>query len=626
MKRIFLMLFVSMFVLCSRAAFAKTPGIAKLTDLRRGEKAIGFTVFRGLYPEKFDVTLGGTQNWIGQKYILAQISGLPSGIETPLKELGGVHGMSGSPVFLASSCSTHEECVDHGKMVGAISIRPADFFTGGVNAMITPAEDMFGAHAEGFAAVAQLQPANPPLESIDLAKKLGTVNGSAMGGFSLEPCDVRAAETDLGPGSAIVIFFAKGDIPIASSGTVTWKDNDTGTIYIFGHPMNGTGNVRYPFAQIKIEGFVQTSYQPSHLPGCVAGNEGTITVDGPSEVSGVVGKVMSLVNFDFTLRVNPEVFRLHEEIVMKTPLTAALFSQLPQARAGMHVGFPKNVSIDYTVRIVLKNEPEIFIKNTLPYNGAAAPAGVIAQVLTALETSGFEYMLESIEIHASIEQKPTVWKKSAAFITPAEASPCETVKLSIALAKFPERAPAAVTEIPISIPCNMFGNKAQPSTAPQKTRPTAVPFPAAPETEQILISVQSGMQFKDLRANENPRTLKEFIERTNELASLRSDGVYIQIVYPPQKNTADVKSPSTGNPPTPLQAGAGGWVRVDNPESIKLLMPEQPKPTVVVLKLPPLPDIVNIDEHLVLNIKSSPMPPEPGESTAQRKKKRFFFF
>ncbi|MBX4190353.1 hypothetical protein KW791_03620, partial [Candidatus Parcubacteria bacterium] len=46
-----------LFFLTSNSAFAELPKILKLTDLQPGTHAVGFSVFRGLEPEPFDVLL-----------------------------------------------------------------------------------------------------------------------------------------------------------------------------------------------------------------------------------------------------------------------------------------------------------------------------------------------------------------------------------------------------------------------------------------------------------------------------------------------------------------------------------------------------------------------------------------
>ncbi len=93
---------LSVFVLigsfAGNALADKPKAVLQLKDLEPGTKAIGFSVFKGVEPQPFDVVLGGTIDQMGSSFILARISGGP--MDTPLEKIGAISGMSGSPIFI----------------------------------------------------------------------------------------------------------------------------------------------------------------------------------------------------------------------------------------------------------------------------------------------------------------------------------------------------------------------------------------------------------------------------------------------------------------------------------------------------------------------------------------------
>ena len=100
-------------LLTASSVFADPPDLLKISDIKFGTKAVGFSVFRGIEPEKFDVELRNPVDYMGRVLILARVSGGP--LETPLEKIGALSGMSGSPVFV--NCSSYQECVNRGVLV-----------------------------------------------------------------------------------------------------------------------------------------------------------------------------------------------------------------------------------------------------------------------------------------------------------------------------------------------------------------------------------------------------------------------------------------------------------------------------------------------------------------------------
>ena len=107
-------------------SYLDTNKILTVSQLRRGMKGYGLTVFQGAKIEKFDVEILGilanANN--GRDYILARFTGGPLSV----RGMGVAHGMSGSPVYI------------NGKLVGAVSA--AMEWAREPIGMITPITDM----------------------------------------------------------------------------------------------------------------------------------------------------------------------------------------------------------------------------------------------------------------------------------------------------------------------------------------------------------------------------------------------------------------------------------------------------------------------------------------------------
>ena len=115
------------------AASLSAAEIMPLSDVHKGMKGYGVTVFEGDRLEKFDVEILGVLNKVGpqQDLILARVD------HAVLRSAGVIAGMSGSPIYI------------DGKIVGALAY--AWDFAKDPIAGITPIEQMLtiGKRAEG---------------------------------------------------------------------------------------------------------------------------------------------------------------------------------------------------------------------------------------------------------------------------------------------------------------------------------------------------------------------------------------------------------------------------------------------------------------------------------------------
>lgn len=283
-----------------------------LDELKPGMTGEVWTVFRGSTPEPFSVEVTGViRNAVGpgKALILCQLT------DPRVQSMGAVAGMSGSPLYVG------------GRLAGALSYQVQRFETVRY-AGFTPVDDLeevadkvsvtpltpspittTPAHAtprsggggdsgigEPFQALAPLfslsglspQVADlfaPQFRALGLATT--TIGGSQM--TTSVPAGNAAGAGDkpgLGPGEAVAVALAVGDITIAGTGTVSRVEGNRVTA--FGHPMLGIGDVALAMCSAEI-----VTILPSNLNSMKVSNVGevigTLLQDRLSAVAGELG-------------------------------------------------------------------------------------------------------------------------------------------------------------------------------------------------------------------------------------------------------------------------------------------------------------------------------------------------
>lgn len=254
------------------------PTTIPFAELRSGMKGTGKTVFRGEAIESFDVEIVGLLPNIGpgQSLILGRCSG------GPLAQTGILAGMSGSPVFI------------DGKLIGAVAYSWG--FAKDAIAGITPIEEMLSVGARDAGAPRRPRPTSrlpwaEALRAVRAPGALGAFFTSRLQGLAAPPAGgtfttplaiaglgpsglarvtpelVRAGflplqssaagaspaapTVPLQPGSAVGVQLVRGDIDMTATGTVTWVEGDS--LYAFGHPLYGLGDVDLPLTAARVE-------------------------------------------------------------------------------------------------------------------------------------------------------------------------------------------------------------------------------------------------------------------------------------------------------------------------------------------------------------------------------------
>ncbi len=456
-----------------------------LSEIRKGMKGYGLTVFDGTKIEKFDVEILGVLNNIGpdQNLILANV-------DSPvIRRTGVIAGMSGSPIFI------------DGKVIGALAY--AWQFSKEPVAGITPIEEMLkvartttpvGASPAGAAprmsATQLLQSLSnsKPEEAFDklmsnlTPEAASAVNGAkrialpmSVSSFGAETVErfspyldrlgfvavpsgtastssTQSTKKSFAPGDPIAGVLLNGDFNVAATGTVTYVDGDK--IYAFGHPFLDMGEINFPMATSEI-----VTVLPSVASSFKFSNTGTVIgalrQDRAAGIMGVMGDKADMIPVDVTLNGSGPAKTYHVNLVRDahlSPLILAMVADSVVANAQRAAG-ERTVMLD----------AEINVKGYAPIRLREGWAGqqarqsipqylaVVAGYLLSNEFRATE--IESVKIHIRHDDELKIAKlMEASLVTPDKGriAPGDTVKVRTVLKPF--RGEAFTESFDIRIP------------------------------------------------------------------------------------------------------------------------------------------------------------------------------
>ncbi len=303
---------------------AATP-ILSLKDVRPGLKGEALTVFSGtkIQPFQFEV-MGIAKDFIGPGHdvIWCKMTSDPTGMMVI------AHGMSGSPCYI------------NGKLMGALAygwefskepifgVQPIESMLEVLalkeNKPVASRSSQPPTEMSTIKSLAGLKPApilsskaraqmlQPPLEISGLNPHIadrvmqawsesGFFPQMAAGGGASKLADAA----DLVPGAAATGVIAEGDLSIAATGTLTWRDGDR--ILAFGHPfldigvVDGIGAVEIPLGKAEIVAILP-NYKSSTKMANQGSVVGSLTQDRLTAVGGVIGKTPRMTPMSVTVR------------------------------------------------------------------------------------------------------------------------------------------------------------------------------------------------------------------------------------------------------------------------------------------------------------------------------------
>lgn len=468
-------LVVFILVMFAQAAFAAywpnvSPEDARklmpVSEVKRGMKGYGLTVFQGTKIEKFDVEVLGILKKMntGRDLIMVRVGGGP----ISSRQTGILSGMSGSPVYI------------NGKLIGAISYG-APFAKEPVG-MVTPIADMLEAwdpnlpkRASGYSSP---EPLEEPIKiSGKSVSKVGIdpagstrgvesdtlymqplmmnlmVSGMSQRGIDrladmLKPFNIRpiagpggASDPDakvnasLQPGAAVGMGLATGDIDLTAIGTVTYRRGDR--IVAFGHPMLGIGAIDAPMTTAYIADII-SNYQVSSKLGAPIQTVGRIFQDRPWCIAGAMGAMPKMI--PVTISVNDEAFkrdRVYRVKVINHPMLAARLIAMitDEAMFEMHPT-PGDATAEVSYEVYADQIGKITRSNVF-FDPTAVDVQAtmdFANLLQLLSSNRFHPLdVQSVNVKVRIEGKRKTATIDRIFVKKSEFEPGETVEVGVVL-------------------------------------------------------------------------------------------------------------------------------------------------------------------------------------------------
>src|SRR5712692_570493 len=477
------LLAISLTILTVLLAATAAADTMPLSQIQKGMRGYGITVFEGNLLERFDVEILGVLHNIGprQDLILAKI-------DAPMVQRAGViAGMSGSPVYI------------DGKVIGALAYSWQ--FAKEPVAGITPIEEMLKIADLGTNTAAAVVAATPRMtgseflgaianhKTTELFEKLesGFMNASPAGvkpiaiplslssfapetitrfskvlegmGFVAVPSGSSGAPAispaEFRPGDAIGAVLLNGDFNVAATGTVTFIDGNR--VYAFGHPFLDIGEVSFPMAKSEIV-TVMPSIASSFKFASTGKIVGAFRQDRSTGIMGMVGDNADMIPIDVTVDGSGLSKSYHVNIVrhsLLSPLILAMAADSVVANAQRAAG-ERTVLLESDIKLKGFDEPIHLREGWAGAQARQAIPAYLAVVAGYVMSNEFRVAdIEQVKIHLRHDDDLKIAKLLEASIdTPASGRIVagDTVKVRTVLK--PYRGEPFVETFDVKIPDN----------------------------------------------------------------------------------------------------------------------------------------------------------------------------
>jgi hypothetical protein len=459
------------------------------SQVRKGMRGYGETVFDGTKLERFDVEITGLLENIGpgQDLILAKISG------PEIERSGVIAGMSGSPIYidgkvigaLAYSWQFSKEAIAGITPIDEmLKIAEVDGLPGGALIAATPrmtggeflqaiiehkTAEKFDLMMSGLAgatpasAVAGARPIATPLS-------MSSFSPDTLGRFSkyLDPMgfmpvpsgassnsattNVPAAK-EFKAGDAIGAVLLRGDFNVAATGTVTYIDGDR--VYAFGHPFLDMGEVAFPMAQSEIVG-VLPSLASSFKFANTGAVVGAFRQDRAVGIMGVMGEKADMIPVDMDVEGSGPAQKYHVDVLRHsqlTPLILAMAADTVVANAQRAAG-ERTVMLESEIKVRGFREPITLREGWAGAQARQAIPTYLAVVAGYVMSNEFRTAdIESVKIHLRHTDDLKIAKILEASVEMPDKGrihPGDTVKVRAVLK--PYRGAAFVDTFDVTIP------------------------------------------------------------------------------------------------------------------------------------------------------------------------------
>ncbi len=522
-------------------------------NVKPGMRAVGYTVFSGGEPKKFDLEILGVLKGFPNPQQNAVLSRL---LGDELNHTGVFQGMSGSPVYI------------EGKLLGAVAFGYQ--FAKDPIAGITPIQHMIevfeekqggdgkgrrsgqpgqsgqarqvsfseisfnensrefaefvksvsgagnsGAQAASAPSYSQvLTPIATPLAVTGVAPEViarfapifqswgfAPVAGAAG---AAERTELKKADANtLKPGSTIIVPLVRGDYSLAAAGTVTYRDGNH--IYAFGHPFLSLGVSEFPMHEGEVV-TVMSSNATSFKLSVPTAMVGTLRGDRSPGIYGELGVTPRMIPVEINLKTSRGENRQYQfDVVADRFLTPILMQMTMLSTIASTERTIGDSTLAIRGRIKLKGQPDVELENRLSssFNAPLAAAFATSQPISALFNSGFkDLQFEKLVYDVTSHDARNTGQLDHLWVNSTEVRPGEKIEIQ-AFART-EGGGEFVERIPLEIP----------SDAPAGQL-------------QIIVGDGGSMQAIEPRTGFTPKSLDQLVRELNKIR--KSDRLYIRL-------------------------------------------------------------------------------------------------
>lgn len=516
----------------------QTPAFFPLSDVRKGMRAVAYTVFEGNEPKPFELEVLGVLEGFNspkQNAIIVKLMG-------PDTDRTGVFaGMSGSPVYI------------EGKLVGAIAF--AYQFSKEAIGGVTPIQDMVSIFDQKAGEAKSLdQPRSISFSEISFNEKsrefgdfvnppkAATTNVSGVSEPVLKPIATPLAITGvapdiierfapqfqsfglmpvagaagavpitplskvddntLKPGSTIVVPLVRGDYSLAAAGTVTHRDGNK--IYAFGHPFLSVGVTEWPMNEGEVVTVIPSMANSFKLAKPTA-MVGTMRGDRSTGIFGELGVAPTMIPVEINLKTSRgETKNYKFEIVndrFLSPLLMQITTLSTITGSERQIG---DATLQLQSRIQLKDQPEIKLESRVSSANAAMGLTFAAtQPINMLFSSGFKDLrIEKITLDIASRDVRTTGKLEKLWVDRTEVKRGDKLMLH-AFART-EGGGEYVERIEVQIPAD------------------------APLGQlQLMVGDGAAVQASEGRAAFTPKTVGQLVRELNRVR--KADRLYVRL-------------------------------------------------------------------------------------------------
>lgn len=517
-------------------------------QVKPGMRAIGYTVFTGSEPKKFELEILGVLTGFpnpGQNAVLSKLLG------DELEHTGVFQGMSGSPVYIDGKLlgavafgyqfakdpiagitpikemiSVFEQRQNGDKPADKTSPQPRSIsfseisfnqnsseFKEFVNGLNSPGKA--GAQAASSVPSGQvLMPITTPLAMTGVPPEVVARFAPLFQSWGFAPVagvssaaritDLKKADANtLKPGSTIVVPLVRGDYSVAAAGTVTYRDGNR--IYAFGHPFLSLGISEFPMHEgevVTVMSSQATSFKLSFPTEMV----GTIRGDRSTGIYGELGTAPRMIPVEVNLKTSRDKQQSYKfEVVADRFLTPILMQMMLISTLTSTERTIGDSTLQLRGSLKLKGQPEINFENRLSVsmNAPLAAAFAVSKPISTLFNSGFgEMQFEKMTFDITSRDARSTGQLDRLWINRTDVKPGEKIEIQ-AFART-ESGGEYVERIPVEIPLD-------------------APLGAM----QIIVGDGAAIQATEQRTAISPKSLGQLVRELNKVR--KADRLYVKL-------------------------------------------------------------------------------------------------